>query len=82
MTKRKPTPAEMYPKRLEALLVAVWPAAMAGDTRAVECARRVLAQQGKYLGIDAEVGPTPPISDNALVTDELAAFRKRYTAVP
>jgi len=55
---------------------------MAGDTRAVECARRVLAQQGKYLGIDAEVGPTPPISDNALVTDELAAFRKRYTAVP
>lgn len=81
MTRRKTvaqSPTEQYAQRLEELLGAVWPDAMAGDPKVVEVARRVLAQQAKFLGLDAEVGPTPPISDTELADDELASYRKRY----
>jgi len=55
---------------------------MAGETKSVEVARRILAQQGKSLGLDAEVGAAP-ISDQELIPDdELASFRKRYVRKP
>jgi len=79
MTRRKPTPTQQYARRLEDLLAAVWPGAMAGDPKVVEVARRVLAQQAKFLGLDAEIGATPPIGDTELTgDDELASYRKRY----
>jgi hypothetical protein len=70
----------VYARRLEDLLGAVWEGAMAGDPKIVEVARRVLAQQAKFLGLDAEVGPVPPITDEQLadVDDELAVYRKRF----
>jgi len=82
MTRRKPAPpskTEVYAARLESLLAAVWPGAMAGDPKVVEVARRILAQQGRHLGLAVDVGPTPPISDSELAPDdELASFRRRY----
>lgn len=80
MTRRKKTPEQLYPQRLEALVSAVWVAAMEGDRQAVEVCRRVLAQQAKFYGLDAETGPVPPISDQQLspADDELASFRARY----
>ena len=41
-------------ERAQALLAAVWPAAMAGDTKAVHAALKVLERQAKALGTDAE----------------------------
>jgi hypothetical protein len=82
MTRRKsapPSKTEVYAARLESLLAAVWPGAMAGDPKVVEVARRILAQQGRHLGLAVDVGPTPPISDSELAPDdELASFRRRY----
>jgi hypothetical protein len=80
MTRRKKDPAQQYPDRLEALVGAVWPDAMAGDRQAVEVARRVLAQQAKFYGLDADTGPVPPITDQQLTPDEdeLATYRARY----
>lgn len=40
-------------ERADALLAAVWPAAMAGDPRAVGAALRVLERQAKAMGTDA-----------------------------
>lgn len=40
-------------ERTDALLAAVWPAAMEGDTRAVTAALKVLERQAKALGTDA-----------------------------
>ncbi|MCZ4515692.1 hypothetical protein O3Q52_47820 [Streptomyces sp. ActVer] len=40
-------------ERADALLAAVWPIAMGGDTRAVLAALRVLERQAKALGTDA-----------------------------
>lgn len=40
-------------ERADALLAAVWPAARAGDTKAVLAALRVLERQAKALGTDA-----------------------------
>jgi hypothetical protein len=52
---------------------------MGGDPKVVEVARRVLAQQAKLFGFDADVGPIPPIGDTELADeDELAAYRKRF----
>jgi hypothetical protein len=83
MTRRKPRPADpaqLYPERLEALIAAVWVDAMAGDRQAVEVCRRVLAQQAKFYGLDADAGPVPPITDQQLAPDddELASYRARY----
>jgi hypothetical protein len=70
---------DIYLGRLEDLLSAIWADAMLGDPKVVEVARRVLAQQAKALGLDAEVGPAPPITDEQLEPDDdLEAFRKRY----
>lgn len=41
-------------ERADALLAAVWPAAMAGDPKAVGAALRVLERQAKAMGTDAE----------------------------
>ena len=72
-------PAELYGRRLEDLLAAIWGDAMAGDPKVVEVARRVLAQQARFYGLDADPGPVPPIGDTDLaVADELAGYRKRY----
>jgi hypothetical protein len=70
----------VYARRLEELLAAVWPEAMAGDPKVVEVARRILAQQGKHLGLNVDVGPVPPIGDSELAPDddELASYRRRY----
>lgn len=40
-------------ERAHALLAAVWPAAMGGDTKAVHAALKVLERQAKALGTDA-----------------------------
>jgi len=40
-------------ERTDALLAAVWPAAMGGDTKAVMAALRVLERQAKAMGTDA-----------------------------
>lgn len=40
-------------ERADALLAAVWPAAMEGDTRAVTAALKVLERQAKAMGTDA-----------------------------
>lgn len=40
-------------ERAHALLAAVWPGAMAGDTKAVHAALKVLERQAKALGTDA-----------------------------
>jgi hypothetical protein len=74
------TTRAQYAGRLEELLGAVWPAAMGGDPKVVEVARRVLAQQAKLFGFDADIGAVPPIGDTELGEDddELAAYRKRF----
>ena len=85
MTRRKPpapTPTQVYAQRLESLLGAVWADAMAGETKSVEVARRILAQQGKSLGLDAEVGAAPICDQELIPDDELASFRKRYVRKP
>lgn len=65
-------------ERTDALLAAVWPAAMEGDPRAVGAALRVLERQARALGTDApeplRVALERRLDDDAeLVTDALAA---------
>lgn len=70
----------VFVARHEALLRAVWASAMAGDAKAVEVARRLLAQEGKVLGFASEE-VAPPVPDRDLLdddADELAAYRSRY----
>lgn len=65
-------------ERADALLAAVWPAAMEGDTKAVLAALRVLERQAKAMGTDA-VEPLQITLDRRLdvegdvVVDALAA---------
>jgi hypothetical protein len=60
-------------ERADALLAAVWPAAMEGDTRAVMAALRVLERQAKAMGTDA-VEPLRVTLDRRLdVEGELVA---------
>lgn len=41
--------------RLDALLMAVWPAAMGGDTRSVRSALDIMERRSKLLGLDAAI---------------------------
>jgi hypothetical protein len=50
----------VYIARLETLVRAVWPKVMAGDLRAVEVARRVLAQQARLYRLEERVDAIPP----------------------
>lgn len=43
----------MEVSRLDSLQNAVWPAAMAGDTRSVESALKIISQRAKLLGLEA-----------------------------
>ncbi len=45
---------DVYLERLETLLRAVWPAACEGNLDAVERARRILAQQARFFGLDVD----------------------------
>lgn len=42
--------------RLDALQAAVWPQAMAGETKSVEAALKVIDRRARLLGLDAESG--------------------------
>jgi hypothetical protein len=72
--------------RLETLIRALWPAAMSGDLRAIETARKVCEQEARVLGVSVGAGATPrpgaanldefDLSDPADV-DELELYRRR-----
>jgi hypothetical protein len=47
--------------RLDALQLAVWPAALAGDTKAVDAALRVMDRRAKLLRLDQEP-PEKPVT--------------------
>jgi hypothetical protein len=71
--------------RLETLIRAVWPAAVGGDLRAIETARKVAEQEARLLGVMPGAAAAPPVSDEELEfdlsnpddVDELAAYRRR-----
>jgi hypothetical protein len=46
---------ETFSRRLDRLLLAVWPQAVHGDLKAVECARRLVDQQAKLHGANLPV---------------------------
>jgi hypothetical protein len=73
----------VYIARLEQLLKACWPAALKGDLRAIEAARKVLAQQAKLFGLEDHVGAVPPMAEELDdeeddFADELAAYRTQH----
>lgn len=71
---------DLHVQRQEALIQAVWPAAMAGDVRAVTAVRGVLDSQSRMLGLNAEVGEGEAMSAelNAIIeakAQQLAGLR-------
>jgi len=77
----------VYSERLEMLLKAIWPAAIADkDPKAIEVARRLLDQQAKLYNISDEntAMPMPPMGDNELSQDvaDLQEFRQRHRKPP
>jgi hypothetical protein len=61
--------------RLDALHVAVWPAALAGDLPAVDRALRITEQRARLLGLNA---PVRVETRSAAVADLDAALRELY----
>ncbi|MDJ0342277.1 hypothetical protein QMK19_03625 [Streptomyces sp. H10-C2] len=41
--------------RLDAMQLAIWPEAMAGNTRAIETCLKILDRRAKYLGLDTAI---------------------------
>lgn len=81
MTRKPPTSVDdltAHKRRIERLLEAFWTDAMAGDQRAGELCRRLLAQQGELYGFTTGAAATTPTST---APDELAKLRARR-AVP
>lgn len=73
----------VYVSRLEVLLKAVWPKAIAGDLRAIEQARRVLAAQARLFRLEERIDAVRPMvelvdEDDVVVGDELSVFRRRH----
>jgi hypothetical protein len=62
----------IYLARLEMLVQEAFSHVQAGELKAIEPARRLLAEQAKLFGIvdDARAGATPPMSDNELIDQE------------
>ncbi|WP_235886892.1 hypothetical protein [Mycobacteroides chelonae] len=67
----------IYLERMEMLLRAVWPQAIRGDVKAVETARRILAQEARFFNIIN--GTEPDWEDDE---DELEDYRNRRVHVP
>lgn len=68
--------------RMEQLLKACWPAALKGDLKAIEQARKVLLAQAKLFGLEHRRDPVPIAEeleedDEDDDLDELARFRGR-----
>jgi hypothetical protein len=77
----------IYSERLEMLLKAIWPKAVGDrDPKAIEVARRLLEQQGKFFGVTDEDRPMPesPMGDNEIVDDvtDLKRWRDRHRKPP
>lgn len=71
--------ATIYAQRLEMLLSAVWDLALAGDYRAIELARRIIEQQGKFYRLKERLNAVRPASDiDGELEDELARYRARF----
>ncbi len=72
----------MYIAHLEMLLKACWPKALAGDLKAIEVARRVLAAQARLFHLEECVGQRPlceeELVDDEDFGDELVRFRRRH----
>jgi hypothetical protein len=74
----------IYTARLETMIRCVWGAAVNGDLRAVDVARKLIEQQARGLGVlhGAGVSQASPADlefdpDDAGDMDELAAYRRR-----
>jgi hypothetical protein len=73
--------------RLETLIRAVWPAAIRGDLRAIETARKVCEAEARVCGVGAGAAGAPRVpadddidiefdGDDPLDQDELARYRR------
>jgi predicted DNA-binding protein (UPF0251 family) len=66
---------EMDLRRLNAMLVGLWPKVLAGDPQAVVAALRILERRARMLGYDApaKVAPTTPDGEKPWSMDGLSA---------
>jgi hypothetical protein len=76
----------VYTSRMETLIRCVWPAALQGDLKAVETARKLVEQQARGLGVVAGAAAAPSAAadlsefdmDDPGDVDELALYRRRH----
>lgn len=73
----------VYISRLEVLLRSCWPAAMTGDLKAIDTARKVLHTQARLFGLDGRRDPAPPLGeeefdDDDEFVDQLQAYRSQH----
>jgi hypothetical protein len=68
--------------RLETLIRAVWPAALWGDLKAIDTARKVLESMARVCGIGSAGAVAPAeqdfVDDEVADADELAAYRRQH----
>ena len=76
----------VHTERTERLFQAHWGPALKGDHRSAEICRRILAQQARLQGLEADLTPLPaptatagPADDDEGPTDELARIRRART---
>lgn len=71
----------IHQERTERLFNAYWAPALKGDVRAAEICRRLLHQESRLYGLDAQSDPAPPVTvdnyDDDEDADELAKLRAR-----
>lgn len=73
----------VWQERTERLFHAHWDRALEGDHRSAEVCRKLLAQQARVYGLDAEVGglsaptPTQAVEGEQAPMDELARLRAK-----
>lgn len=71
---RKEEVLDIEMRRLDALQAAIWPAAMEGDTKAVDSVLRVMGHRSKLLGLELIAQGGPVTNNTVVVAGNTAEF--------